>query len=174
MPLSKSNVVLIGMPGVGKSTAGVILAKRLNKNFIDTDIYIQQQTGRGLNELIAGLGLKAFCELEARLICLLNLTGHVIATGGSVVYGSNAMGHLKNNGVVLWLDLPYLQLAERLEDLDARGVVMEPGQTLEQLYCHRRPLYQKYADFKIDTAGLSIDKAVTQMANFTGSRVQTP
>lgn len=166
MPLQKSNVVLIGMPGVGKSTAGVILAKRLNKNFIDTDIFIQQQTGQSLHQLIANLGLQAFCALEAELICRLDVTGHIIATGGSVVYGDNAMEHLKSNGAVLWLDLPYQSLAERLEDLDARGVVMEPDQTLAQLYDYRRPFYQKYADLKIDTTDLSIDKVVTQMANF--------
>ena len=155
------NIVLIGMPGVGKSSAGVILAKRLNMNFIDTDIYIQQQTGQSLHNLIASSGLKAFCDLEADLITKLNVNNHVIATGGSVVYGNNAMQHLKKNGMVLWLDLPYSQLAERLDDLDARGVVMEPRQSLEQLYNCRRPFYEKYAALRIDTNALNVDKVVT-------------
>ena len=89
------NIVLIGMPGVGKSSAGVILAKQLNMNFIDTDIYIQQQTGQSLHNLIASSGLKAFCDLEADLITKLNVNNHVIATGGSVVYDNNVMQHLK-------------------------------------------------------------------------------
>lgn len=161
MTSQKRNIVLIGMPGVGKSTAGVILAKRLNMNFIDTDIYIQQQTGQSLQRLIADRGLKAFCELEARLIAALDVENHVIATGGSVIYGAEAMQNLKNRGLTLWLDLPYLQLAERLDDLDARGVVMEAGQSLEQLYHYRRPFYARYADQRIDTAILSIDKVVT-------------
>lgn len=156
----KSNIILIGMPGVGKSTVGVILAKRLKLNFIDTDIYIQQQAGKSLQQLIADNGLQAFCELEARLVAKLDLAEHVISTGGSVVYSANAMQSLKNSSLVLWLDLPFPQLEARLDDLDARGVVMEPGQSLEQLYHYRRPFYAKYADRHIDTAQLSIDKVV--------------
>lgn len=163
MPVSNRNIILIGMPGVGKSTAGVILAKRLGLNFIDTDIHIQQRAGQSLHQLIAARGLQAFCELEARYVAELDLQNHVIATGGSVVYGHAAMASLKNNGQIIWLDLPYQQLAQRLGDLDARGVVMEPGQTLEQLYHFRRPYYQKYADIVLDTQNLSIDQTVGQM-----------
>lgn len=165
MQLQNQNIVLIGMPGVGKSTVGVILAKRLGMNFIDTDIHIQQQTGKTLHNLIAEQGLKAFCELETALVAKLNLQNHIIATGGSVVYGDLAMQNLKQNSLVLWLDLPLVKLAQRLGDLDARGVVMEPGQTLEQLYAYRQPFYQKYADVKIDTDDLNIDKTVTQIAD---------
>lgn len=170
MKPAERNIVLIGMPGVGKSTTGVILAKRLNLNFIDTDIHIQQQTGRSLQDLIADMGVQNFCKLEADLVAKLAVRKHVIATGGSVVYGVNAMEQLKNNGLVLWLDLPYPQLAERLNDLDARGVVMEPGQSLEQLYNYRRPFYAKYADLRLDTDTLNIDKAVTLMADYINSR----
>lgn len=165
MTLRKRNIVLIGMPGVGKSTVGVILAKRLNMNFIDTDIYIQQQTGHTLQALIADMGLNAFCNLEAQLVAELDVENHVIATGGSVVYGADAMQNLKSSGRVLWLDLPYPQLAERLGDLDARGVVVEPGQSLEHLYNYRRPFYAKYADQKLDTAMLNIDKVVSMISD---------
>lgn len=161
----KRNIILIGMPGVGKSTVGVILAKRLNLNFIDTDIYIQQQTGKSLQQLIADQGLQAFCELEAGLVAKLDVANHVVATGGSVVYSAKAMQNLKNNGLTLWLDLPYPQLAARLGDLDARGVVMEPGQSLEQLYHYRRPFYAQYTDQRLDTALLSIDKVVNLIAD---------
>lgn len=166
MKSAERNIILIGMPGVGKSTTGVILAKRLNMNFIDTDIYIQQQTGCRLQNLIADMGLQHFCELEADLVAKLEVRNHIIATGGSVVYGANAMEHLKSKGLALWLDLPYPQLAERLSDLDARGVVMEPGQSLEQLYNYRRPFYEKYADLRIDTDMLNIDRAVTLMVDY--------
>lgn len=163
MPISCNNIILIGMPGVGKSTAGVILAKRLGMNFIDTDIYIQQRAGGTLHGLIAAQGLKAFCDLEAAYVTELDVQNHIIATGGSVVYGAGAMARLKSAGTVIWLDLPYAQLAQRLGDLDARGVVMEPGQTLEHLYHYRRPYYAKYADITLDTRDLSIDKAVRRM-----------
>lgn len=163
----KRNIILIGMPGVGKSTVGVILAKRLNLNFIDTDIYIQQQSGKSLQQIIADSGLQAFCELEACLMAQLDVANHVVATGGSVVYSAKAMHNLKNNGLTLWLDLPYPQLAARLGDLDARGVVMEPDQSLEQLYHYRRPFYAQYADQRLDTSLLTIDKVVNLIADNT-------
>ena len=159
----KSNIVLTGMPGVGKSTAGVILAKRLNMEFIDTDIYIQRQTGQNLQQLISALGLEAFCRLEDELVAGIDLKDHVIATGGSVIYGRAAMAGLKAHGLVVWLDLPYDELFNRLEDLDARGVVMEPGQSLKQLYDLRRPFYRQYADVTLDTRGLTTDQVISRI-----------
>lgn len=156
----KRNVVLIGMPGVGKSTVGVLLAKRLGFAFMDTDIYIQVREGRSLQELIRAHGAEGFCRLEENHILSLALDSHIIAPGGSVVYRPKAMAHLKANGVAIHLDLAVERLKRRLDDVDARGVVIGPGQTVEHLYAERRPLYLRYADVTVDTDGLTPDQVV--------------
>ena len=157
---SNKNVVLIGMPGVGKSTVGVLLAKRLNFSFLDTDIYIQTREGKSLQELIQTHGSEGFCDIEERCILSLNVTSHVIAPGGSVVYRPKAMEHLGTNGVIIHLDLKLDRLKKRLDDIDARGVVIAPGQKLEDLYAQRYPLYRKYADARIVTDGLTPEQVV--------------
>jgi shikimate kinase len=149
------NIVLIGMPGVGKSTVGVLLAKRLSRAFVDTDVLIQVAEGLRLQAIIDTLGLAAFCEIESRHICSLRCRASVIATGGSAVYSSAAMAHLKQGSVVVHLDLPLAALVRRLTDLDSRGVVRPAGVTLEALYAERQPLYQRYADLTIDCRGLA-------------------
>jgi shikimate kinase len=157
---SNKNVILIGMPGVGKSTVGVLLAKRLNFSFLDTDIYIQTQEGKSLQELIQIHGAAGFCDIEERHILSVDVSSHVIAPGGSVVYRPKTMEHLGINGVIIHLDLELDRLKKRLDDIDARGVVIAPDQKLEDLFVQRHPLYQKYANVRIITDGLTPDQVV--------------
>ena len=148
------------MPGVGKSTVGVLLAKRLGFAFIDTDIYIQVREGRSLQELIRVHGADEFCRIEEDHILSLAVDSHVIAPGGSVVYRPKAMSHLKAQGVAIHLDIAVARLKRRLDDMDARGVVIAPGQTIESLCAERRPLYLEYADATVSTDGLTPDQVV--------------
>ena len=164
MPLNANeNVVMIGMPGVGKSTIGVLLAKQLRYSFLDTDLLIQSTEGKILQQLIQKHGISGFCELEERYIQSVAVDSHVVATGGSVVYGEGAMRHLKANGIVVHLDLSLDRLTRRLDDLDARGVAIAPGRDLSDLYAERQPLYKKYADLTVATDGLTPDAVVSHI-----------
>ncbi|MEW5801896.1 MAG: shikimate kinase [bacterium] len=154
------NIVLIGMPGVGKSTIGVILAKVLSRDFLDTDVYIQAEEGRTLQEIIDREGMEKFCELEERYVTSVARRGAVIATGGSVVYSDLAMVHLKSQGVVLHLSLPIHLLEKRLTDFTTRGVVKKSAQTFIELYDERIPLYERYADSTIDCTGMGHEEVV--------------
>jgi len=153
------------MPGVGKSTVGVLLAKQLGLSFLDTDIYIQTREGKSLQEIIQIHGASGFCDLEERCVLSVTVASHVIATGGSVVYRPKAMEHLRTNGVSVHLDLEVNRLKKRLNDVDARGVVIAHGQKLEDLYAERHPLYLKYADVTVETDGLTPDKVVTKLVD---------
>lgn len=152
------NVVLIGMPGVGKSTVGVILAKQMGYQFVDADLLIQQQEGRLLHEIISDQGVDGFLAVENRVNAGIETERAVISTGGSVVYGREAMEHLKSIGTVVYLKLPYPALRRRLKNLKDRGVVLREGQTLRDLYEERTPLYERYADLVIDESGLDIEQ----------------
>ena len=167
--VDRKNIVLIGMPGVGKSTVGVLLAKRLGFSFLDTDIYIQTHEGKSLQELIQEHGTAGFCDIEARLMLTISTTAHVIATGGSVVYRKQAMHHFRANGVVVHLDIDLQRLKKRLDDINARGVVIAPGQTIEGLFAERHFLYRKYADISVPTDGMTpeqvVEKAVDILRN---------
>ncbi len=154
------NVVLIGMPYVGKSTVGVLLAKALSREFIDTDLIIQARRGRRLQEIIDAEGLDAFCRLEQETVLSLDSRRSVIATGGSVVYSPEAMAHLKCHGVIVYLRLDLDRLLQRVSGLDSRGVVKSPGQTIEELYRQRQPLYESWAQATIDCGGLSHERVV--------------
>ena len=154
------NIVLIGMPGVGKSTVGVILAKRLGYSFLDTDIYIQTREGQSLQEIIADRGAADFCDLEEQHLLTIALKTHVIATGGSVVYSHKAMQHLRRDGFVVHLDLNCAKLKKRLDDIEQRGVVIAPGQDIDGLYAERDLLYRKYADVTVETDDLAPDQVV--------------
>ena len=156
----KNNIVLIGMPAVGKSTVGVILAKILGYKFIDTDIVIQEQENRLLRDIIDSEGVDGFIETENRIISGLDAEKAVIATGGSAVYGKEAMKHLSDIGAVIYLKLDYSKLKYRLGNIKNRGVVIRKGQRLSDLYNERCPLYEKYADFIIDENGRNIEKTV--------------
>lgn len=157
------NIVLIGMPGVGKSTAGVVLAKVLGYQFIDADLLIQKEENRLLSEIIREEGTEGFIAIENRVNAGIEADKSVIATGGSVVYGREAMAHLKEIGTVLYLKLPYGMLQERLSNIQGRGVVLREGQTLEDLYEERTRLYEFYADLVVDETGLDVEKTIEQI-----------
>jgi shikimate kinase len=161
--IQKKNIVLIGMPAVGKSTIGVLLAKRFGRYFLDTDVFIQAVVGRTLQQIIDSEGLDKFCKLEAEHICCIDKTDFVIATGGSAVYSAAAMKHLKENGIIVYLDLPLDMIKKRLTDLNIRGVVMSKGQTLDDLYKKRTPLYEKWADITIDCRNLTHEQVVDKI-----------
>lgn len=160
---AKSNFTLIGMPGAGKSTVGVVLAKKLGYRFLDSDLVIQEKTGKLLHQLIDELGEAGFLALENEINASLSVQKTVIATGGSAVYGEAAMEHFKEIGRIVYLKLPYLELEERLGDLHERGVVLKPGFTLEDLYRERAVLYEKYADITVDCSGKSIRRVMEEI-----------
>ena len=161
--MSGDNVILIGMPGCGKSTVGVVLAKVLGYEFMDSDLVIQVRTGKLLHELIEERGQQDFRQTENEVNASLQCCRTVIATGGSVIYGAEAMAHLRELGVVVYLKLSCQQVARRLGDLHQRGVTLAPGQTLEDLYQERVPLYEAYAHVTVDTEGLSLRQVVKQV-----------
>ena len=159
------NVILIGMPGVGKSTIGVVLAKNMGYRFLDSDLFIQETEGKLLHELIEENGTEGFLAIEDRINASIETEKAVIATGGSAVYGTKAMVHFKEMGTVVYLYLPYEELAERLGDLHQRGVALRAGQTLQELLEERTPLYEKYADMTIDCSGKQIREIVAELAD---------
>lgn len=154
------NIILIGMPGCGKSTIGIVLAKVLGYHFIDSDLLIQEKQNRLLSEIIEEEGPEGFNQIEDEVNSSIETDRSVIATGGSAVYGKKAMEHLGEIGRILYLRLPLAELQERLGDLAERGISMKGGQTLKDLYEERTPLYEKYADVIIDVEGLSIRESV--------------
>lgn len=160
------NITLIGMPGVGKSTVGVILAKVLGKQFIDSDLVIQEQNNDLLCDIIEKNGIEEFLELESLAVRSIHVENTVIATGGSVVYKDNAMQHIKKLGRIVYLELPYEDLEKRLSNVKGRGVVLREGQSLYDLYKERIPLYEKYADIIINESGLDIEKTVAEICKY--------
>ena len=153
-----SNIVLIGMPGAGKSTLGVVLAKILNYSFIDADLLIQGQCNKTLQKIIDACGPDGFIEVENEILCNLTADETVIATGGSAVYSEEAMNHLAEIGTVVYLKVSLEELENRLGGLHERGVVMKNGigMSLSDLYEERVPLYEKYAQITINIDGLSV------------------
>ncbi len=158
-----TNIVLIGMPGVGKSTVGVLLAKATERAFVDTDVVIQARQGRSLQHILDAEGTEGFCRIEQQHVLDLRCRRHVIATGGSVVYSPPAMAHLKAGGVIVHLHLPLEPLRRRVADPHARGVVMPAGKTLDDLYAERRGLYRRYADVTMDCTGRNHDQVVADI-----------
>lgn len=146
------SIVLIGMPGSGKSTVGVLLAKQLRRDFVDTDLVIQTETGRALQEILDNEGIPGFLAVEERVILGFAPLGRVVATGGSVVYSESAMAHLGANAVVVYLQCDLKSLEKRLRNLDSRGVVRRAGQSVEELLVEREPLYQKWAQVTVDNS----------------------
>lgn len=158
--MERNNIILIGMPGVGKSTIGVILAKVLGYQFIDADLLIQKEEGKLLKDIIREKGTDGFIEVENRVNSHIEASRSVIATGGSVVYGAEAMEHLKEIGVVVYLKQNLWHLEKRLRNIKGRGVVLRDGQTLANLYEERTALYEKYADVTVDEHGLNIEETL--------------
>jgi len=163
------NIVLIGMPGAGKSTIGVLLAKSLLTDFVDTDLIIQKKYSCSLCDIIEKEGTEAFIEIENETIAECNFENTVIATGGSAVYGEKAMAKLKQNGRVIYLSVSVSELEKRLQNIHTRGVAMKEGATVADLFKERQPLYEKYADLTIDCEGLTAEECVSGVIAMLGN-----
>ncbi len=157
------NIVLIGMPGAGKSTIGVLLAKSMLCSFVDTDLIIQNKHGKSLCDIIGDVGTDEFLNVENDVICGCEFERSVIATGGSAVYGKQAMNRLKANGTVVYLQLELSEIERRLGDIHTRGVAMKNGTTVAELYDERKPLYEKYADITLNCSGLTAEQCVDRI-----------
>ena len=162
------NIILIGMPASGKSTVGVVLAKRLGYEFIDTDLLIQKQEQALLREIIAEKGEDGFLVIEDQVNADLEAERSVIAPGGSVVYCENAMKHYKEIGTVVYLQTSYQTIKERIGDPKKRGVVLREGQTLKDLYEERSVLFEKYADVTICVDGLTLSETIGKVVEVFG------
>jgi shikimate kinase len=158
-----NNFTLIGMPASGKSTLGVLLARELRYDFVDTDLIIQKQEKRLLKEIIDEEGNDGFLEIEDRVNCEVMAIRTVISPGGSIVYCENAMKHFKAIGKVVYLKISFEEFSSRIEDAVARGVIMKEGQTLRDLYDERVLLFEKYADITIDESGLKLERTVEKL-----------
>lgn len=159
----KNNIILIGMPGVGKSTVGVVLAKKLGYRFMDSDLLIQEKENRLLSEIISQEGIDGFLAIEDRVNSGISAENCVIATGGSAVYGKNAMAHLTDIGTVVYLKQTLENVEKRVGNLEGRGVALRKGQTLEDLYRERCPLYEKYAQITVDGGEMTISETVDRI-----------
>lgn len=155
-----NNIILIGMPASGKSTVGVILAKLIKYRFVDTDLILQEETDQTLIEIIAERGLDGFLQLENEVVAGLDTRHSVIATGGSVIYGEEEMANLKRLGTIVYLKHRYEVINSRLTNITTRGVAMQEGQTLRDLYRERTPLYEQYADITLEADGLTTEQTV--------------
>lgn len=156
--MEKNNIILIGMPGAGKSTVGVILAKRIGYHFIDTDLIIQAQEKCRLQQIIDTQGLKTFRRVEEQMLLNLQPDYSVIATGGSVIYCEEGLEALGKTGILVYIQVPLTVLEERIADMGQRGLVMDKEQTFEQLYQERTPLYEKFATLTISGEGLNAEQ----------------
>ena len=159
------NIVLIGMPSAGKSTGGVILAKTLGMNFTDTDIVIQENTGRLLQVIINTDGIDGFLKIEESTILSLNCNNSIIATGGSVVFSDRSMDYLKKDSLVIYLHIAFEEMVQRLNNITTRGIVFAEGESLLEMYNQRIPLYEKYADITIDCSKVDIEDIVEKVIN---------
>ena len=159
----KNNIVLIGMPGAGKSTIGVLLAKAMNYEFLDTDITIQKENGKKLFEIINEKGLDEFLRIENDVLARVNTSNTVVATGGSAIFGKEAMEHLKSIGHVVYIRLSLEEIIRRVSNIKTRGIAMKKGKTMEDVYRERVPLYEKYADIVVDAESTTIEEAVEKI-----------
>ena len=159
------NIILIGMPGCGKSTMGVLLAKTLGYEFVDTALIIQKNTGRLLHKIVEEDGKEAFLDIEKDAILTLSTDGAVIATGGSAVLRADAMEHLRKNGIVVYLSLPYMAVSKRIRNIKTRGIAFGEGETLRDIYNQRLPYYEKYADITLRCDFGTVEKNVTKLVD---------
>ena len=159
------NIILIGMPGCGKSTMGVLLAKTLGYEFVDTDLIIQKNTGRLLHKIVEEDGKEAFLDIEKDAILTLSTDGAVIATGGSAVLRADAMEHLRKNGIVVYLSLPYMAVSKRIRNIKTRGIAFGEGETLRDIYNQRLPYYEKNADITLRCDFGTVEKNVTKLVD---------
>jgi len=164
------NVVLIGMPGAGKSTAGVILAKTLGMHFTDTDLLVQERAGKRLQEIIDAEGAASFLAAEEATVLSLHCTGTVLATGGSVVLSPTAMAHLGKDSVIVYLEISFAAMKRRLENMTARGIVLLPGQDLRGMYDQRAPLYGSSADLTVQCSRKNTETVVQEIVTALRAR----
>lgn len=157
------NIVLIGMPGAGKSTIGVLLAKSMLMDFADTDLIIQKKYSAALCEIIREHGISRFLEIENEVIFRSEFHNCVIATGGSAVYGEEAIKKLKENGIAVYLKVEPQELEKRINNIHTRGIAMKEGTTIAQLYSERAPLYEKYADITVNCTNLTPEQCVDEI-----------
>ncbi|MBQ2842573.1 MAG: shikimate kinase [Clostridia bacterium] len=157
------NIVLIGMPGAGKSTIGVLLAKSMLMDFADTDLIIQKKYSSALCEIIKKHGTEEFLKIENDVICKSEFYSCIIATGGSAVYGEDAMEKLKKNGIAVYLKAEPQELEKRINNIHTRGIAMKEGTTIAELYAERAPLYEKYADITVCCTGLTAEQCVDEI-----------
>ena len=157
------NIVLIGMPGAGKSTLGVLLAKALGMDYVDTDIVIQQHEGKLLQNIIDNDGIDNFMKIEERVVSDLKLQNCVIATGGSIIFSEKAVNVLKQGGQMFYLHVPYGEIDKRLKNIKTRGIVIKKGSSLKDIYEERVPLYMKYADKTVDCSNKNIEDCVGEI-----------
>ncbi len=158
-----NNIILVGMPSCGKSTVGVVLAKTMNKGFVDTDILIQQREGKTLQEIINAHGNDYFHDVEESVLLDFDGENYIVATGGSAIYFDRAMDHFKENGKVVYLQVSLDTVLTRLNNIKTRGVTLAKGQTLGDLYHQRIPLYEKHADIIIEADGLTVEEVVERI-----------
>jgi len=158
-----SNIILVGMPSSGKSTVGVVLAKTMNKGFVDTDILIQQREGCTLQEIIDEKGNDYFHRTEEQVLLDFEGLDYVVSTGGSAIYFDRAMAHFKENGKIVYLKVSLDTVLARLNNIKTRGVTLEKGQTLGDLYNQRIPLYEKHADITVEADGLTVEEVVERI-----------
>ena len=165
------NIVLIGMPGAGKSTVGVVLAKAMHMRFLDTDLSVQERMGECLQDTINREGKEGFLKIENEVLRTIHVENTVIATGGSVVYGREAMAAMRSGGVLVYLEYPYPTIESRLTNLDVRGVAMAPGETLRDVYDDRIPRYRAAADVTIPCDGKDVDEIVHEIMEQTKEKL---
>ena len=160
-----NNLILIGMPGSGKSTLGVVLAKTMGMMFMDTDLLIQDRANGKLQHIIDTEGIEAFLKLEEEVLQSVEANNTVIATGGSAIYSDPAMQHLRSIGKVVYIKLSCEEIENRLNNIKTRGIAMKPGETIKDLYDYRVPMYEKYADIVLETEGLAIEESIEKLIN---------
>lgn len=163
MEAESNNIILIGMAGAGKSTIGPLLAEKLGYGYVDTDDLIAASRGRSLQEILDSLGQQDFRKLEKQTMLSLSLHRHVIATGGSVIYSDAAMRHLAEIGLIVLLDVDLETLEKRVDNQDSRGLINLGGSSFDELFCKRRPLYEKYADLTVDCTGLNKEELLDRL-----------
>lgn len=168
--MNKENIILIGMPGSGKSTCGVLAAKVMLKNFFDTDLLLQGMQEKKLQDIIDELGIDYFLQAEESAVLSMNINATVIATGGSVVYSEKAMRHLKESGCVVYLHLSYETMCKRINNITTRGVVLKNGSSLKDMYDERLPLYEKYADITVNCDENTAEETVSAILNAVNNR----
>ncbi|MEG0392362.1 MAG: shikimate kinase [Anaerovoracaceae bacterium] len=166
-----SNIILIGMPGAGKSTIGVVLAKAMAYGFIDSDLLIQEREGKVLSDILEEVGTWGFNKIEEEVNASINVENTVIATGGSVIYGPKAMEHFRKNGTIVYIKLPCEVLKRRIGDFEKRGIAMKSEQSFEDLYAERVPLYERYAHVTVETEGLELRESMARIKKIVMERM---